>query len=1164
MIVRASRPPILDAILDHRHAVVEASAGTGKTWTIERIVIDLLLGRGDRPPVEIEEILVVTFTDRATRELRHRIRSMVDTLARQRESDAADGAAWHIDEAARRRLDRARFRFDSASISTIHGFCQRVLADEAIASGGHLDLSVADGRAGVEEALRERLPTLAEGELLGPVLVERFAEDGDHALESLVDLVSEARRVGWDGDDAAGVARARSAVHSALASFDMAQVADAFDGWKHPDLATASRGLLDVEPGARVDALIAGSAAWIAALMTKGRTPTERKRIPDALAGIGPTLIAAVALDRSDLGLFEHLVPDVLGALRRLRAARGEVDFTDMLRRVADAMDAPNGDRLVRALRRRHRVAIVDEFQDTDDVQWRIFDRAFGQSDNHRLIVIGDPKQAIYSFRGGDVFTWLAARRALEQRGGAVASLDRTWRSTIRLTESLNTLLSADAATPILSSPDIGYDTPVAPGHTGWRDGLVRAGTPLQPIVALRLGGADLRLPEARARWSAALVDHLADLLSAHDPVTRTSPDGSERPLRAADVFVLTRSNAEVDEILGALQRAGLPAVTLDRSVLFEQPEARGVRAVVRAIVDPWDPVARVRAFTTPVFGAPWDDAGQAAALDPEHPWIAALAAARRLVDRGRFDAAFAHVCEVGGFEPRMLATEPDPRPLGRWRQVFDVVGLEARRRRVDADGLVRLVDDLVTGRELPSDEADRTPRAEASTDAITVMTMHASKGLQAPVVALYGGFRAPRARGEFVVTHPAGARRAVPRIVATPDDLADEKREAREERERLLYVAMTRAACQLIVPWAPPGTLGSRSRLSGEIAPLNARLDELLDPETPDGDLDASLAVSVVAADRDAPAVGRVAGQKDPSALLDRLMATPRVESVTPVRRPRPRVSYSSLKRAAHARADAQGAADRDRVRLDAPHPDALPRGAAVGSALHRIAELAPVPKPGETCEAWSALGEVDVIVRESLARYGVDPRHGAEAARLVFAALRVDVPVAQTGERLVGGLAAAPRILPEVEFFYPVATGGTELGTAIGYIDAVVDIGGRLLIVDYKSDSLPDWTPETVDAHVAENYATQPLIYALGLARWLGIDTRAEWDARVAGHAWIFFRGVASGGASSDAAAETDAGRAASAAADRVRGVHTGRVSWDALIDFEARLCAQLGEDA
>jgi len=1156
MILRAQRPPILDAILAAPHAVVEASAGTGKTWTIERIVVDLVLGRAERPPVELDQILVVTFTDRATRELQHRIRHILDALARQSEDtappDAALAEVWPLDAAARRRLDRARFRFDAASISTIHGFCQRVLVEEAVASGGHLSLSVADGRAGVEAALRDRLPDLAATDDLGPPIIDRFRDEGDGAVDGLVDLIVEARRVGWGAADAAAVSRARTAELRALAGTDLEAVIDALDGWKHPELADAARALLDLDPDTRAKQWLADADPWIAALMTKGRRPSERKRIPDALVGLGPQLLAARALDRPDLVLFEHLIPDVLDTLRAMRADRGEIDFTDMLRRVADALDGPHGDALVATLRRRYRVAIVDEFQDTDDVQWRIFEKVFARSDDHRLVVIGDPKQAIYSFRGGDVFTWLAARSELEARGGAVASLSRTWRSTVGLTSGLNTLLSADASPPILSSPDIGYDVPVMPGHSSWARGLERDGDPLADVVALRLEATEAKLDEARARWSSAVVDHLADLLGDDAPVDLVRADGTRRRLSPSDVFVLTRSNREVDEILGALQRAGLPAVTLDRSVLFEQPEARGVRAVVHAILDPWDPVARVRAFTTPVFGVPWDEADRVASLEPEHPFVEALTTARRLVDRGRFDAAFAHVCDVGGFEARMLATEPDPRPLGRWRQVFDVVGVEARRRRVDAAGLARLVDDLVSGREVPTDEADRTPHAQAATDAITVMTMHASKGLQAPVVALYGGFRAPRVRGEFCVVHPRGERRAIPRIVATPEDAALEKQEASEERERLLYVAMTRAACQLIVPWAPSGSLGSRSRLNGTLAPLNERLEQLLDDPS-----DAPAGFEIVAADRETPAVGRVRGRTDGDTVLPRLLDEPEVEPARPVPWPRPRVSYSSLKRDARSDGDAGGQADRDRVRLDAPHPDALPRGAAVGSALHRIAELAPMPSVGAPLAEWAARDDVREVARESLRHYGVAERHIEEALRLVHAALCVDLPIGTHGDALHGGVAAADRVLPEVEFFYPIGDREAPDGTAIGYIDAVVDIGGRLLIVDYKSDSLPDWSPVTIDEHVAENYAKQPLIYALGLARWLGIEDEATWDARVAGHAWIFFRGVAAAADNSGAVTAPDPATTESTpAAARVAGVHTGRVTWAELCAFEALL--------
>ena len=323
----------------------------------------------------------------------------------------------------------------------------------------------------------------------------------------------------------------------------------------------------------------------------------DKPDVGEVLTALLTLADAAVPLATAMAQRFGPLVEERLRARKR---SAGHYDYEDMLALVAEALHGPQGGDLAAALRARYRLAIIDEFQDTDPVQWEIFRTIFLDGPGARpLYVVGDPKQSIYGFRGADVNTYTDACRAIGPASAQVA-LDRNFRSTGAVIDAFNALLDQGAPLPFFSA-GAGYAHPVRPG------GKVGAGAGDSgpPLSLLRVNGeSEDKLPMrvVRTTLARAIADEIAALLASPD-----APPPHE-------VFVLTRIRKESQTIAAALAARGVPAVVYGQEGLYETDEAREVRDLLRAIADPHDPGKRLRAWLTPFFALPITELPAAAA----------------------------------------------------------------------------------------------------------------------------------------------------------------------------------------------------------------------------------------------------------------------------------------------------------------------------------------------------------------------------------------------------------------------------------------------------------------------------------------------------------------------------------------------------------------------
>lgn len=1170
---RYRRPDVLAKIPLDRHTVIEASAGTGKTYTLEHLLIEILL----RTEATIDQILVVTFTEKATAEMRMRIRRKLEELiAWEKEVEAPEEACWVLDDRARAKLTDALLALDTAQISTIHAFCQRVVTEHAFANRRLFDQERVDGSRAFTEAFYE-------------VLREGFARDdglkvwleawldcglGLDRLESLLRtchreraeklpvldeqaLVEAADALTLTGDDLPVIQKALEAVkcHGATRKAllgRLATLAETLSAWR------SERSVPQL-------LVRLGGFDFDYAVTHLGRCRDVVPALFGALQALGGVAVPFVA------AVQQRFLPLVERRLETRKQEHGLFDFDDMLTLVREVLVGEGGEDLVRILRERYRFGLIDEFQDTDEVQWDIFRRLFFESpDGHVLYLIGDPKQAIYRFRGADVHVYLEAREAVAARGTPPVRLEQNFRSTSPVIDAYN--LVFDQQAPYFGG-GIDYSDPVRCGDASRRM-LDGSGNPVKPVQLLHVvgPGQQFSADQMREALLPRAAREIADLLGPRR--LYLEENGKRRPIEARDVFVLTYSAAEGYRVGAALRELGVPFAFYKQEGLYQTDEARDVCDLLQAIARPdHGPTVR-RAWITPFFAVPLESLEGMREVDADHPLRRWLIDWKALADRREYDRLFASILEGSGVIRREVFFRASERALTNYVHVFECLLEETSRSRMTLDELIRRLQAYVDGREDPPGENGNTQRLETEKDAVQIMTMHKSKGLEAPVVFVLGGFTSAPGNGDVNVCHVPSRPGERPRRMAVVGPLVEPYRTAcgedeAAERQRLLYVALTRAKGRLYLPYfgmgpggtAPVPSEGSTRqpfRVGGCYLPVHERLSSLVAEDAPSfGEL----------FEREEVPVG---SRSQPVTEAERESSVAWTPSAEYLRDPDLTSHYDALRRrhagflvTSYSRMKGGGfhpvpeEEEGETAALEEWKPlvvdDDLPGGTATGSFLHDVLEALVVEgQPLAPLDEWRQQEAVRELLSLHARRHDVASRHLDRAAELVHAALTA--PLTVGGERRLDGVLHADRLLAEMEFLYPIPEhthpGLHEAGMipnlrigrgyVKGFVDLVFEHGGLAYFADWKSDRLPRWDTGTIHGHVRRNYELQARLYTLAMVKLLRIHDPAAYEERFGGLLYLFVRGMRAGGSGTE-------------------GVYFTRPSWEEVLRWENELRAE-----
>ncbi len=1084
--------------------LIEASAGTGKTYALTSRYILLLVDAG----LQVDQILVVTFTEAATAELRDRIRSRIRDVRNALTSDTLDtledkalqdllrnaGSTSDKRKQAEKRLTTALVAFDEAAIFTIHGFCRRVLSEKAFSSGMDFAAEVLTNDLSILESVvadfaRSRLNTLS---------AEEYASCVEHGVF--------------------------------------------FDG--------------------------ASSADWRSSgpMMTPDRLKTLRDIVSNPFIRLVPPPAPRSHVGQAEppretaFAVMHELIAYVREAFARRKQELGVISFNDMLSHVRTALAGDGGTRLALELRSTFRAALIDEFQDTDPLQYDIIRRIYEGSECP-VVFVGDPKQAIYSFRGGDIFAYFHATRQIP--GERKTTLPINYRSAKDLVTAVSNIFTFG-----------GQTFPFADGDK----------TAFPQVSAQHPSGKDpLRLPDSRNRaafhwfvlpdpvqqsgkskgtfgWSKPEAEQMAlDIMVQEIRSLVPRPEHKQGELTHGDIAVLVRTNQQAVTVQENLRSAGIPCIVRTLGSVFASDAAADLLALLRAVASPGNEAALSTALISPSMGytaadvsAMKNDAGQYGEVADR------FLALRSMWEHTR--NGFIHMATELLHAPGLAA--------GGLSIAEHLLGfIDAERRLTDMLHLVELLHQesvLHPGHEhlLRWMEEQRGDRAEQSEEAsirlesdakrVQIVTVHSSKGLEYPVVFCpytWEGNEVKRKSGSVVFCHEQGElaggdERGLPSMIAdlgSPDyenHFQISVREKQSESLRLLYVALTRARQRCYAIWGQankmehaalawlffPGCGGS----SANIKKLS--YDRIIEPlhslmKNSGGAVSVSTIEKVpVEPARPVQLVGGTATTLSPPRSYGRGSMPPSWAFA----------SYTSLT------SDwIRSGRDTDTVSEGVPAKPAdswsifsFPAGARTGTLWHRLFEDLDFHAPREDHER---------LVKRLLKVNGYPEAFIPALTNMVATALRVPLGPASLRLETLGNESC----VKELDFMYRIdhlrisrfreviqqpqsglapafAAAAAKLrdrdirGFMIGTIDLLAEHQGKFYLLDYKSNHLGDSNEAyagaaLTDVMAREHYYLQQLIYTIAVHRYLHLRVRGySYETHFGGVIYLFLRGL------------------------------------------------------
>ena len=1108
--------------------LLEASAGTGKTYAIAGIVTRLVAVEG----LPIGRIVVVTFTEAATAELRSRIRQrlreVLDELQRESSTDPATQAirSSGVDlENAVRRLRLALAAFDEVAISTIHGFCQRALRDNAFEGDAPFDA----------EVVRDPFNALLD---VATDFWRRHIDTGIPLVTAAID---------GEAMQPADLARllSRLASHPQLRILPEATIpldvatrhleiayASALDAWRqdgatlHPLLRSSPSLKRDKKNALPVDLVDtyaaalerAASAGFIhssvlEAMMdfassrlvklTKAKKPTPQHEFFDrceAVSSARRSVIASLRQTWLDYARIEW---------PKLKVSRRMMTFDDLLERMYSALAGPRAEALQAVLRRNYAAALIDEFQDTDPLQYRIFQQVFAVA-THWLMYIGDPKQSIYGFRGADLFTYLEAKSAaLQATVPQIYTLRKNFRSSTPMVEAVNALF---AKTPeVFLQTGVEFVESSADGATAAKAPLICVPQDMRPpllLMQLPVGNGKFEKTYCQPLIHQHIATEIARLLAGTHRL-------GERSLRADDIAVLVRTHGEAMALQQRLRVAGLRSVRRTDESVFATAEASALQHLLAAVLEPTRAQAVRAALTTPFFD--FDASGLVELDNDEAGWetlVERLLECRVRWHTQGFASAFRWLTTTGMLRSRLVQRPEGERSLTNLLHLAELVHDAERTLRLAPAGVEEWLREQC---ESPARGVDEhVQRLERDDEAVKIVTLHNAKGLEYPIVFCPSHWEDTDVR-DLLFHDPNTARITLDLSDAPSSQHAQWAHdEALAEDIRLLYVGVTRAIHRCYIYGV--------NAADPQKSPLGRVLGGNLD-----GLACANIGLRSTEDDTAQPAVG-------PPPIDDSTacVARPFTRSL---RADRLVGSFTSL----ISNASQEVAEDYDEQSelahlqsrpTDAPEDSIfrLPAGAATGIALHSVLEkldfVAPTALESLVVQAFAPLAlsavQHDTVCRHLRGLLEHPLQAGDRTLRLV------DLPMQAR--------------LNEAAFFYPtrgftkqelldVATraGDTGLGKLIqrlnfqpseGFLNGVIDLifqhEGRYYLADWKSNWLGNDTAhygpsQLQSVMLREAYVLQSLLYTLALDRHLAARLpEYRYEEHFGGIFYLFVRGI------------------------------------------------------
>lgn len=1174
--------------------LIEASAGTGKTYTIAALYVRLILGHdqnADLPERELlpPDILVVTFTDATTKELRERIRARLTQAARYfrqqpEECDdflrplraSYDPSAWGV---CARRLELAANWMDESAVYTIHSWCNRMLQQHAFDSGSLFRQEVnTDDTELLNEVVRDywRIFFYPLNQISCQAVL-KFARTPEDVTGLIKPLVSETEALGLECPDD--------------------NIAAVFKGWeeweqKRRNLETNARSLW-LSSQKEIETLLnkASSHGWLNG--NQYRQGTFSKKLMElavwAQTGIhqdSETLVkfsqkklqsGLVKAHQDKAGQCQHAafkaIEDLVShvqqeidvtqtlTLHAIHWIRNRYDtekhrlarmtFDDMLTRLDKALQGDNGERLASVIRQQYPIALIDEFQDTDPVQYRIFDRLYSDPSTTGLgcFMIGDPKQAIYSFRGADIHTYLKAHQATAGRHYTLAT---NYRSTTALVSAVNqAFFQADQQSEGAFRFKSGEDNPlpfIKVAAQGRDEEWVVNGESATALTLWHQETTDsIGMPAYRKEMAEVSASEIVRLLNSasQDQTGFRSQKGDIRPLQPADIAILVRSGTEARVMRNALANRRLRSVYLsERDSIYATGEAADLLIWLKAMAEPRNERKVRAALSTATFG--WTYQALHELTQDELGWEQQLERFLGYQQGWQEDGilpALRQLINDYGLHEWLTNANEGERCLTNLLHLAELLQ-QASGQLEGEQALIRHLAEEIAATDQAAEES--VIRLESDANLIKIITIHKSKGLEYSLVFLpfICSFREVSSRNAYYRFHDENQNLVID--LSKGDNIKNlSDRERLQEDLRLLYVAMTRAKYACWLGFAPIKSGNTKNCQLEKSAvgyllgwqagmPVSALLDQLSKLK---GDCEAIVTLSLPGASLD-----YYQPLQHQEALDSALNSTAKIIDNWWI------ASYSALQ-AESTNKDINlpsmpETAQDDKQRDEADSSDgakttalfgihSLMRGSGPGVLIHELLEQCALygfkvmQANPDRCRqlinevfchnAWESKRD---IIAEALTQWLTMPL--LEGSAFCLADLDSDHYQAEL-EFLLGADDVNAQILDRLVTWHtfagkqrPGLLPAQVNGLLKGFIDLVFVYNRQYYIADYKFNGLGNndaaYTSEAMEAAMlAKRYDLQSALYLLALHRLLKARLGAayDYDIHIGGGLYLFLRG-------------------------------------------------------
>ena len=1142
-------------------SLIEASAGTGKTYAITALFVRLILEKG----ISVREILTVTYTKAATEELRDRVRQALVQAAQAFSTGKTD--IKHLQVLLTRfqsesgemaaRLENAIRSFDEASIYTIHSFCQRTLQDRAFETGLLFDTELVTDLSALQQEVADDF-WRNHFYAASPTLVA-FALNNGVGFGEFADLLRTCSH--YPGLEFLSQARGPSL--DELSNRLESAYRKAQDLW--------------LKSAAEIKPLFGSATKW-------GNKPYNNDEEINSYFQQLDQCLSEDITDYGSLNAFEFFCPDAMLSNRNKRSktppsipvhrffdacaevckaestwvaglklafvdyAKAEIPrrkadkkiqyFDDLLTRLSGTLAGAGGEALASGLQERYKAALIDEFQDTDPIQYSIFQRAFANRKTY-LFLIGDPKQAIYGFRGADIFTYLEASGQATNH----YTLGINWRSESGLVNAVNKIFDCKQDAHSFVFDRIGFQE-ATPSDKADREPLTIDGDrkpPFQVWFCPRAGEKDISKDSALKTLPAVVAGEIVSLLNGDTKV-------GNRPLKPEDIAVLVPSNRQAAKVQEALNVLKVPSVLHTTANVFDSREAAELYRVLSGIATPGEERLVKSALATDLLG--WNGGELTDCSETRwHETLQTFHDYRELWNRAGFYRMFRLWLQRQQVRQRLLGFPDGDRRLTNTLHLGEALHQAENERRLGLSGLLKWLAEQIGQCHTESESGgseEHQLRLERDDNAVKIVTVHKSKGLEYPVTFYlfpWKDSKITRDKKEIVLFHDPAQDHQLKYDLGP--DIADGHRqlalkEALAENVRLCYVALTRASHRCYFTWGAingSGTSAPSWLLHRPLEIAEPLIEELQTHFKSLSDADLK---------NDLNALKQAAGG---NIAIDNLPeASPAVyePEESPVNELKCRnhtasirndwviSSFSFFKAGLH-----EEQPDRDSVappRKEAASGKGIsqfPGGSKAGTCLHEILEK---------LSFQSNEAEMLKLVDQRLVAHGLNGEGRSEAVQQMLKAL-LQFPLA-TGHSdfTLSNIAATDR-LTELEFYFPIqnvsparledffrnfgwsADVPAQLermafdpvqGFLKGFIDLVFRFEDRYYLIDWKSNWLgnhtEDYTPEAVKEEMQkQSYFIQYHLYVVALHKYLALRVPDySYDRHFGGSIYLFLRGL------------------------------------------------------